>query len=134
MSDSTDTIRSEEREEVEFKSRHCTVCDGAGMVIVFHLKHNGSRFVTVATERNGEIIETQIPAEVSAYCICKLGQWMLSKSPKAMKARIPDGAAIAEGRSNWLFQPPGSEPEERYDAPTRAAIAQRFGKIPERTQ
>jgi hypothetical protein len=129
----SDAARSEERERVEWTSRNCPICGGAGQMIVFHHKHTGNRFVTIATERNGEVIETPIPAEVTAHCICELGRWMRSKTTEALKARIPDGAAIAESQSNWLFQPPGTEPEERYQTPTRAAIARRFGKIPETT-
>jgi hypothetical protein len=129
-----DEIRSEEYDKAEFASRHCAICGGSGQVIVFHLKHNGSRFVTVATERNGEIIETQIPAEVSAHCICEIGRWMRSRTSESLKTRIPDGATILEGCSSWLFQPPGAVPDEHYEAPTRAAIARRFGKIPESTR
>ena len=125
--------RSEERDKAEWESRNCQVCGGAGQMIVFHHRWTGGRFATIMTERNGEIIESQIPAEVTAHCICALGRWMRSKTTEALKARIPDGAAILEGRSNWLFQAPGSDPDQRYQAPTRAAIAGRFGRIPETT-
>jgi hypothetical protein len=126
----SDSVRSEEREKAEWESRHCGICGGAGQMIVFHHLWTGGRFVKVTTEQNGEIIESQIPTEVSGHCICAIGRWMRSKTTEALKARIPDGAAIVEGRSNWLFQPPGSEPEERYQAPSRAAIARTFGQIP----
>ena len=122
--------RSEEREQAKFASRGCEVCGGAGMVIVFHHAWTGSRLAKVQAERNGEIVEQEVAAEVSAHCICALGRWMRSKSTEAVKARVPDGAAILVGHSNFSFQPPGSDPDERFEAPTRAAIARRFGKVP----
>lgn len=130
----SDEARSEERDKAEWLSRGCEICDGAGQMIVFHLRWTGGRFATVAVERNGEIIDTQIPAEVMAHCICELGRWMRSRTTVALKARIPDSEAILESQSNWLFQPPGEPTEKRYEAPTRAAIAKRFGKIPEATK
>jgi hypothetical protein len=97
------------------------------MVIVFHQKHQGGRFVTVLTERNGELGEQSFPGEVAAHCVCTLGRWIRSKTSDALRARIPDGADIAQGRSKWSFALPDSKPDEKTEAYARVAMARFFG-------
>jgi hypothetical protein len=104
------------------------------MVIVFHHRWTGERFVTVETVRNGEIVQESFPSEVSAHCVCALGRWMRSRTAEAVKARMPDGADIAEGRSNWSFQPPGDAIDPKVAAYTRAAFERFFGAMPERVK
>lgn len=117
----SDQARSEERENAELNSRSCILCDGNGIVLVFHRDWSGNRIGT----RNGlnpmgEPAKIPFAAEVAAHCICPLGRWMRDKTPEFLKKRIPDGAAIVGGRSWYSFDHPELDREhddEQTEAP-----------------
>lgn len=135
---STDTnVPSNERKALEDENRDCPHCGGSGMCLVFHPQHNGTREFEMFDYRDRLC---KIATEVAAHCTCPVGEWIRQRTEPALQRRIPWVRDIHDGRSKWLLRPPAeiqaddSEVIDVPEAPTRAAIAQRFGRIPEKMQ
>lgn len=102
------------------------------MPIVFHRHWAGGR-IGRRREYNdlGDLVTVPFAAEVAAHCICPLGRWIRSRTEDYLKGRIPDGAAIIEGRSWYVIEPPDLDrqsEDEPAPPPTRAQIDAMFGR------
>lgn len=132
MSDTN--VPDNERKTLEDENRDCPHCGGSGMCLVFHPRHNGTREITI--EHNERL--HKIATEVAAHCSCPVGVWIRERTEPALQRRIPWVQDIEDDRSKWLLFPPGeiqgNAGEVPNQAPTRAAIARRFGRIPETTR
>jgi hypothetical protein len=122
------------RRALEDENRDCPHCGGSGMCLVYHPRHNGTREFSMLDHRERLC---KIASEVAAHCTCPVGEWIRNRTEPALQRRIPWVRDIHEGRSKWLLFPPGEiqasngEVPNAPEAPTRAAIARKFGKIPQ---
>lgn len=133
-----DCVRAERRAEgaatdrdaAREASRGCEYCGGDGTLHVFHPRYDGGRVIWMESEGPGaEVIRKPFPAVVVAHCTCAAGRWMRrSIKDLEMLRRIPDLAAILEGRSWWLAQDPTRRDTE--SAPMAAKEAK--GRLGER--
>lgn len=110
-----------ERARAEWQSRGCRICGGSGMAVAFHPDHGGRRITVLdSVDPMGEVRRTSIVTEAAAHCVCPAGRWMRENTEEWLKRRIPDGAAMVEGRSPWSFDAPGDDlPEDMLVMPRR---------------
>jgi hypothetical protein len=103
----SDEAQDRSRDEARERSRGCPHCGGAGLATVFHPRYDGFTSTEVElVDHGGEVVRRDVPARVSAHCICPMGEWMRGKTDLETIRRIPNLLDVLAGRSRWLARDP----------------------------
>lgn len=109
----------------------CEICEGAGMVTVYHREYRGDPTVyREIVDPHGEVKKIRVAGTVNAHCQCGLGEWMRSKLPEDLQKRIPRLADVVANRTNYQFDDPTFDAESFPEGASRFLQAWRdtFGK------
>ncbi len=118
MSKASDQIASE-LESAKTASRQCSICNGVGLVPIYHPQYRGN---STETSKDGRLY----PATGAAHCRCDMGKWVRDRTDELYARLIPRVEDIIDRRSKWLLEPPVFTPSQ---APEEREFAPRGGRI-----